>query len=227
LAVHLKKRAAQGEAAYALKSHLDILADVRKWCLTENEGKEKFYYLLALPIVYSAWEGFFRVSCAICLRRNCVLGNKAKSYRAAYSTLWLQKESFLESFFRTLFNSMSLGKDNRKINAGRFHSLTDFVSDLNAWLDNPLDHAQDFDKLVMTYSNVNEDIARLNCGIIGIDVTGIDFSKLNEVVGRRNDVAHGGLIAYPDEAKIVELVVYTENLLKQFPGRIVAWLQAT
>lgn len=223
----LHKQAAKSEIDDALRRHQAILSDVRKWCVDSNTTKESFYYLSAIPIIYSAWEGYFRVTCAICLRRQCTQGLKVKKYTHGYATLWLQRESFVETFFRNLFNSMTLGRDNRKINSGRFQALANFAKDVNLWLETPLNHSANFDELVMTYSNVNPDVVKLNCDIIGIDISTVDFSKLNEVIGRRNDIAHGGLIQYPSEGDVVGLIGYTDELLKKFHGCARAWLAAT
>lgn len=224
---HLSKSSARTEINDALARHLEILDNVTKCCITSNGEKEQFYYLLAIPIIYSAWEGYFRVVCSICLRRICIRGVKAKKYKHQYSALWLQRESFTESFIKTLFNSMTLGTDIRKTNPGRFKALSKFSSDINNWLESPINHAVNFDRLIMTYSNVNQDVVKLNCEIIGIDIVTVDFSKLDELLSRRNDISHGGLINYPKEDEVKELVLYTDSLLKSFNACIVAWIKAT
>lgn len=223
----LQKKAANSEIDDALNRHLIILSDVRKWCVDGNVSKEGFYYLTAIPIIYAAWEGYFRVTCSICLRRRCTPGVKVKKYDHGYATLWLQREAFVETFFRNLFNSMTLGKDNRRINSGRFQALSNFTNEVNLWLERPLNHAANFDDLVMTYSNINPDVVKLNCSVIGIDVSQLDFSKLNEVVSRRNGIAHGGLVQYPSENTVIDLIDYTDSLLKKFHGCTKSWLATT
>ena len=227
MGVHLPKRTAKAEAIDARNRHLSILQDVEKWCVQSNAGKEGFFYLSAIPIIYSAWEGYFRITCAICLRRLCMRGTPVKKYDGKYATLWLQKEGFLEAFLRALINSMTLGKDNRKINAGRFNALTSFTDSINNWFESPLNHSSNFDELVMTYSNVNADVARLNGNIIGLNLSGVDFSKLDEMLGRRNDISHGGLISYPQESVVTGLLVYTINLINQFGAAVDTWLEST
>ena len=225
--VHLPKRGATKELDDALVRHLNILSDLQKWCIDENRAKEPFFYLLAIPIIYSAWEGYFRITCSICLRRLCHQGRRIRTFDHKYTTLWLQREGFVESFLQSLLNSMTPGRDSRKISPGRFNALAKFSENTSQWLDQPINHATNFDDLVMTYSNVNPEVAKLNCGIIGIDVTNVDFSKLNEIIERRNNIAHGGLIQYPRETNVVELIAYSRTLLNSFGGSVKTWIATT
>lgn len=227
VAIHLSKRNAKTEVDDALARHIGILNSVTQWCVTSNTTKEQFYYLLAPPIIYSAWEGYFRVVCSICLRRLCGHRKKKKKYNHQYTALWLQRESFTTSFFSNLFNSMTLGKDSSEINKGKFKALSKFSGDINAWLEHPIDHTVNFDDLVMTYSNVNKEVVTLNSGIIGIDISTVNFSRLNDLVGRRNDISHGGFVTYPNEDEIKELVVYAESLINSFHTCVVTWIKTT
>jgi len=76
----------------------------------------------------------------------------------------------------------------------------------------------------MTYSNVNKDVALLNSAVIGLDISQVDFSRLNELLNRRNEIAHGGLVNYPRESNVVELLDYTGTLIDSFHSSIEAWL---
>lgn len=225
--VHLRKQDATREIEAALQRHLNLLADLEKWCIIQNTGKEKFLYLLAIPILYSAWEGYFRLTCSICLRRLCHQGKRVREFDHKYTTLWLQREEFVEAFLRNLFNSMTPGRVSKKSNPGRFNALATFSKDTSEWLDQPINHSENFDDLVMTYSNVSPDVAKLNCEIIGIDITSVDFSKLNEILQRRNNIAHGGLIDYPHEATLVELIKYARDLLRKFDSCVKSWVSNT
>lgn len=223
---HLKLQSAKAEARSALTRHLKMLSDIREHSITANQSKSEFIYLMAIPIIYAAWEGFFRISCSICLRRICHRGRKSKRYNPKYSTLWLQKEPFINSFFDSILNNMQPGRA-QTMTGGRFNALARLSDNLNRWHETPLDHLTDFDKLVMTHSNVNRDITQLNAEIIGIDLAGIDFSRIDELLNRRNQIAHGGIINYPREETVENLINYTERLINSFHTSVENWLSSS
>ncbi|WP_046270893.1 MAE_28990/MAE_18760 family HEPN-like nuclease [Pseudomonas syringae] len=222
---HLKYHEARTEAQKALQRHLEILNNIKKHCVINNEEKDEFLYLMSIPVIYAAWEGFFRISCSICLRRKFHVERKLKSYEDAYATLWLQRESFVDSFFDKLFNSVSLGKKPKKLNTGRYGALTIFTGKIKEWLEKPANHLTNFDELVMTYSNINKEVTELNSTIIGLDITNVKLGRLDDLVGQRNNIAHGGLIDYPKENTINDLIDYTENLLTEFHTSVTLWLK--
>lgn len=222
---HLKFHDARAEAKKALERHLDILNNIKKHCITNNHEKDEFLYLMSIPVIYAAWEGFFRISCSICLRRKFHREQKFKLYDDAYATLWLQREGFVDSFFDKLFNSVSLGKKPKKLSTGRYGALTNFTGKIKEWLEKPANHLTNFDELVMTYSNINKEVTELNSTIIGLDLTNVKLGRLDDLVGQRNNIAHGGLIDYPKENTINDLIDYTENLLNEFHSSVTAWLR--
>jgi hypothetical protein len=226
MAVHLPKRDAIGEANDALDRHLEILKKVRAIHIDANLAKEGFLYLSASPMIYSAWEGFFRLSCSICLRRKCQRGKLAKKYDELYSTLWLQKEPFLDQFMARLFNSITPGKDASKPTSGKFSAIATLSAGISTWLHKPLTHTVNFDKLVMTYSNVKPDVVKLNAAVIGLDITTVDLTGLDDLLRSRNNVAHGGLITNPTESEVTALLDYTESLLRQFHAAVLGWIRA-
>ena len=150
----------------------------------------------------------------------------AGSYSKEYITLWLQRESFLTSFYKALLNSIDLNVHHKPVNKARFNALTDFQANVSDWLNKPFNTSTNFDKLVMTYANVNGDIAKLNADVIGLDVSSVDFSPLNELLQRRNEISHGGLINLIDESDANRIANYAENLLNQFGSATKTWLQA-
>ncbi|MRJ21332.1 hypothetical protein FRT60_13470 [Pseudomonas haemolytica] len=224
MAIHLRLPSAKTEAKQALERHLQILSDIRERCISNNQANDGFLYMMAIPIIYAAWEGYFKISCSICLRRYCIRGRKVKGYDNMYAALWLQKEGFLASFLQKLLNTMSLGTPPKKQAAGKFNILSDFTSDMKLWLERPVDHFTDFDSLVMTHSNVNKGVAELNSKIIGLDISHIDFGRLDNLLEQRNSIAHGGFVAYPTLNNIDELLIYTKNLIESFHASIIDWL---
>lgn len=221
---HIKRNEAKAEADSALHRHKDILRNIEKHVIENNSEKDEFLYLMSIPVIYAAWEGFFRISCSVCLRRKFFRGKKIKSYDERYAALWLQKQSFLNSFLDRLLSSMNLGKPPKKATAGKYRALVNFTGSIMQWLDEPANHLQNFDDLVMTHSNVNKDVALVNSEIIGLDVSQVDFGRLDDLLGRRNDIAHGGLIDYPTEQAVLDLLSYTDGLLHEFNNSVKIWL---
>ncbi|MEN2387958.1 MAE_28990/MAE_18760 family HEPN-like nuclease [Comamonas sp. A7-5] len=221
---HFHLRSARQEVNIAHARHKSMLDSIRQHSLENNRDKDKFLYLMAIPIIYAAWEGYFRISCSICLKRECLVGKKVKNYKSNYAALWLQKEKFFDSFLQRLFNSMQLGKPAKKISSGKFQAVSEFAANISNWLDRPVDHLYDFDDLVMTYSNVNKEVALLNSGIIGLQTDGVDFSRIDELLSRRNDIAHGGLLNFPHETNVVDLLAYTGRLIDTFHDSVIDWL---
>lgn len=221
---HLTRKAAISEAGDAIERHQSIINSAREHCFHRNSQKEKFLYTMAVPMLYSAWEGYFKLSLSICLRRICILNKHAEKYSREYITLWLQREKFVASFYRTLLNSIDLGAKQKPVNAGRFAALSEFHGELHQWFKRPVNSLANFDDLVMTYSNVNGDVVNVNAQIIGLDLSGVNFGTLNELVGRRNQISHGGLLDLVEEADADRLANYTRDLLNQFHMAIKTWL---
>lgn len=224
MSIHLRLASAKKEAKQAFERHVKILDDVKSRCIDSNTENDGFMYLMSVPIIYAAWEGYFKISCAICLRRYCRQGQKIKSYTDIYAALWLQKEGFLVSFLQKLLNTMTIGTPVTKRGAGKFDILTDFTRSMKSWLDQPVDHLIDFDSLVMTHSNVNKSVAELNSKVIGLDVSTINFGRLDNLLEQRNSIAHGGLITYPTKTNIEEILLYTQNLIGDFHAAVITWL---
>lgn len=223
----LGKRAAKSELSSTLTRYLSLVNEVEKHSITENATeKSGTLYLMAIPLIYAAWEGYFRLACALCLKRKCYIGRKAKSYHDQYSVLWLQKEAFYVSFMQKLLNSMTTSAENKpkKLKPSKYNNLIEFTAGMKNWLETPINHLEDFDELVMTYSNVNKEVVTINCTVIGMTPTNIDLTRIDELVGRRNDIAHGGLVNYPSERQAQELINYTKSLLGTFHQEALSWL---
>lgn len=220
---HLNLKLARSELANAKVRHIGLLDKTRSHCIDANPGKDGFLYLMAIPLIYAAWEGYFRIVCAVCLRRKYITGKKAKKYPTSFSGLWLQKEGFVQSYLQKLVNSMQLGRPHRP-SAGQYAALCSLSTDLSVWLDAPMVVAPSFGDLVMTFSNVNREVVKLNADAIGLDITGINFGRLDELLGRRNEIAHGGLLTFPSDLDVDELLVYTGALINSFDSAVAGWL---
>lgn len=226
MAVHLRLSSAKLEAKQALERHLKILDDIHSRCIVLNTGNDGFLYLMSIPIIYAAWEGYFKIACSICLRRHCRPGQKVSSYTNIYAALWLQKEGFLASFLQKLLNTMTLGTPPKKQGAGKFDVLTDFTGAMKTWLGSPVDHLIDFDALVMTHSNVNKSVAELNAKIIGLDISNVSLGRLDSLLEQRNSIAHGGLITYPTKISVEDTLDYSRRVITEFHEAVINWLNS-
>jgi hypothetical protein len=226
MASRITKVDARAEVNDAKSRHDALLEEVRDHCVTRNSSKLEIYYLLAIPVVYAAWEGYFKLVCSICIKRQCDSAVKAKDYSQKFAALWLQKEPFFLSFLDKTTAAMQLG---RTVKAGgkQFLPLVELSEKLAHWHDNPVDDSVDFASLVMTHSNVNADVAKINAVAIGLDLRGVTFGKLDELLSRRNDIAHGGLLTYPKEHEVIELIDYALRLIDTFNTSAVNWISTT
>jgi RiboL-PSP-HEPN len=220
----VSRSSARAEVADAEKRHVEFLGEIRRVTVTENTANEKYSYLMAVPMIYSVWEGYFRLACSICFKRIHLTG-KAKDQEDAYATLLLQREPFVESFLRNLLNSMVPGKAAiPKAGKGRYGAMRDFLPELKGWLEGTTPSSIDFDELVMTFSNVNRDVVELHADIIGLNLKNLEYGRLNELISRRNDIAHGGFVQFPTEADVISLLDYAELLIRKFNSSVHRWV---
>lgn len=224
MARHLTLRAARQELAAAKERHVSLLDDVERHCIDENAAREGFKYLLAIPIIYAAWEGYFKISFTLCIKRKCQLTLRARAYPGIYRTLWLQKQPFVMSYLASLVNAMQPGKSVSPKTGSQYKALATFSESFVDWLEGPVDHASGFEGLVMTHSNVDHSVLTLNSEVIGLDLAGVPVGRLNSMVGRRNEISHGGLLTYPTEIEVIELVAFCRGLIVGLDEKIGDWL---
>ncbi len=227
MARHLTLRAARQELAAAKQRHMSLLNDLKRHCVDENTTREGFKYLLAIPIIYAAWEGYFKISFTLCIKRKCQSTLRARAYPGIYRTLWLQKQPFVKSYLASLVNAMQPGKPVSPKTGSQYKALATFSENFAHWLEEPVDHASGFEGLVMTHSNVDHSVLTLNSEVIGLDLTGVPVGRLDSMVGRRNEISHGGLLTYPTEAEVIELVAFCGNLITSVDGKIRDWLASS
>ncbi|WP_156403512.1 MAE_28990/MAE_18760 family HEPN-like nuclease [Achromobacter sp. Root170] len=220
----LTKAAARAELVDAKQRYTDMLAEFEGRCVVNNAAKDGFLYLMAIPVIYSAWEAYFKMTMSICLKRLHSQSRKANRCDASYVALWLQKEGFVTGFLQNLLNAMNPGTDiSKKLNMGKFKALADFSRDMAIWHSKPVP-AQRFEDLVMTHSNINRAVVEANAEIIGLDLNSLNFGRLDELLSRRNDISHGGLVALPQEATVQALFGYVKNLISDFHCAVLRWL---
>lgn len=226
MSVYLSRRMARAEARSALDRHVNMLEETRKHSLSNNAAGDQFLYLMAIPIIYSAWEGYFKIIFSVCFKRKCDLQRKVSSYPEIFAVLWLQKQGFFQSYLKKLFAAMQMGQETVPKTGAQYRALADFARGFSAWSRAPVDHTIQFDSLVMTYSNVNLEVLKLNAEVIGLNLAGVRTGGLDELVGRRNDVAHGGLVVYPTNIEVDELISYAESLMRTLDIAVSGWMDS-
>jgi hypothetical protein len=182
---------------------------------------------MAVPIVYSAWEGNFRVVVSICLRRLHDSKLAAGKYDGKALALWFLKSPAYQSFRAKVLNfSDPFRDDTQREGKGLYEATSEFLSLVSPWLDSALQAPiGGHDKLVMTFSNVGPRVVKANAGAIDLDLAKVDLGRLNQLVQQRNEIGHGGLFTPPGEKELGELIGYTSGLIKSFNRAARSWLQ--
>jgi RiboL-PSP-HEPN len=212
---------------------------VKRECLEFLDGLQDFhpiadgapypetYRLLVLPVLYSMWERCFTLCHSIALRLIREACANPQAMKTSERAIWLIQAPFYQSLVAKL-NSHTPGEASMKPKRGHFPALCDFLTELEAWFSAPVDSSVDTEALVMTFSNVNPEVVELNARAIGVwdspSFEAIKFGRLNDLVGRRNEIGHGATIAAPPNHEFLELWDYTEELIEQYCNAVVSWI---
>lgn len=172
------------------------------------------FRLMATPMLYSAWERCFTLCHAIGLRLIRDTATTANALEISRKAIWLQQEGFYQSFIAQLRKQE--GADGaEKPKRGNFNALCCFLRELERWSNMGINDGIETDKLVMTFSNVDCNVVEINARAIGIaehdGFKEINLGSLNELVGRRNDIGHGGNLRGPDNPDFERLLRFTES----------------
>lgn len=169
--------------------------------------------LSMIPMLYAFWERFFVGASTIGLE--WTVNSLAKNADAPLKikTLILINTPNYNSYYDKV-NRTNDDKPNKKSKYSNLEDLLEFHSD---WVQQKPTLIDD-KKYIMTFSNVNEKVLRLHEEILDLGITKsdtddtvLDISILGEIVGRRNDIAHGSFI---DEIGLKSLENYS-NFLKK------------
>lgn len=200
--------------------------------------------LMAIPLIYACWEGFFKTATAKCLIVIRDQNHQAKNATAHQRAAWLKKASFFKSYVDMLRNLMELdaeaqaverhAKQKNKVKKGQHALLASTLAELDNWHSNCLDKNIDPGSLILTFSNVNKDVVDLNASITGLDNIAsyklIDFSQLEALVGKRNSIGHGGIsdgdiLSYPGQLETRGYLNYTRTLIHEYLTAVQDWLE--
>lgn len=207
------------------KECLELLDNVLKVASDNNSKEQELYRLMSTPLIYSLWERTFTISTITVLKVLREETSPASEYSANIRALWLQKESFCQSFIsKTLENS-------EKVNSkkGTYKNLLDFLVKLDAWHALPLENKSDYGDLVMTFSNVNSKVVKYNAEAIGMASDGnfqnLVMDHLDELLGYRNDIGHGGSMIPPGFKSYSEMGAKTKTLITDYCNFCLVWIK--
>lgn len=193
--------------------------------------------LMSVPILYSVWERAFSNWTAICLRVVQDSYLRAVDCPAKTRAYWLRKADFFKSFVDSVRDVLELEREDsvfqqavgfkKKITKGGFSLTSQVLSQLDDWHVKPL-FAKDVSSLVITYSNVNDAVVLTNAEAIGLTALTsfpkLDLSRLGELVGIRNGIGHGAVLAPPGKRNLDELVDYTKSIIQQYSDVAIEWI---
>jgi hypothetical protein len=202
---------------------LQLLAALDEFSPPDVHGsRPATFRLVALPLLYSVWERAFRISTSIALRTLIEQAPVVESLPETQQALLLQKESFFISYTDKLGNQRR-GNSSKGPGKGEFELLEEVLKEISTWRRRNPKLNDDIETYVMTFSNVNESVLRLHERILGSGGTiqrgteeGLDISPLGELLGRRNDISHGGSMTPPGDRHFNELFQFTKLLIQSY-----------
>jgi len=208
---------------------LRLLSDLRSFHpVVPPASYPETYRLLVIPILYAAWERCFTFCNAIAwrrLREECPAASTLSSHERA---AWLMQAGFYQGYTKKLLNTSSVGEDETKLKKSQFPTLSEFLGSLDGWHASPLDQTVDAESLVMTFSNVNPDVVKVNAEALGMTTfpafVAIGFGRLHNLVLLRNNIGHGGTIAPPANGEFIDLWDFTEKLIEDYSETFKSWL---
>lgn len=208
-----------------------LLRQMREFSPPDDKGRyHDTFRLIATPMLYSAWERCFTLCHAIALRLIRDTATTAHTLDTSLKAVWLQQEGFYQSFIAQL-RKQEGAEGSEKPKKGNYTALCDFISKLDGWSGAALNESVETEKLVMTFSNVNGDVVEVDARAIGIAehevFKQIKLEQLHELVGRRNDIGHGGKVKAPDNPDFERLLNFTEGLITSYCDAFISWIGAT
>lgn len=196
----------------------------------KTEDAKSLYRTLALPAIYSIWERAFKTSTSIAIKYIQNNTASASDLKPRIRTLWFQKSSIYQKFLSNSLRKSIESKKAEKKESNNFSFLADFIHEYEEWTKSDLRNV-DPDQLVMTFSNVNQKVIEFNESAIGAEhgklTQDMDLISLSAMVGRRNDIGHGGLVTPPGKREFNQLFESTSSNTTQYCENIKKWLESS
>lgn len=212
-----------------------LIQDMFALCAADANGHyPAAFRIVATPFLYAVWERCFRTAFGVMasvVRQQSEIPAKMSHLQA---TLWLQREPFFSSFLDKIRQKPVENEDTpsrKTIKAGAYRNLADFFSNLINWHTQKLNNVTPDNDLVMTFSNVNAAVLEANADAIGLsDLEEFrkfrqEVGRLDDLVGRRNDIGHGTLAKPPGPREFNELKnLVVETLVNEFCEVVQTWI---
>ena len=203
-----------------------LFDDMRRLCAADSEGHyPDTFRLMAVPMIYAVWERCFSLCHAVGLKRLREVRGKTSALASPQRALWLQRQPFYASY---LDKVRRLEPPKRGTSRGEFGALCDLLRDFETWSQGDIDPSVEMIDLVMTFSNVNPEVVKINAVALGIyehpKFQEIELGRLNDLVGRRNDIGHGGIVTPPGKREFLELWGFAEALIGSYCDAFGDWI---
>lgn len=217
----------KSECLGLLDSALSIIQPPKAWDYPDA------FRNLVTPFIYSVWERCFTTCFSIMLKLIQVETSNYSKLNHNQAAVWLQRESFFISFIAKMRHHPPADDQptRKSIKGSSYQALVDFISSSENWRKSNVNVSTDTSTLVMTFSNVNTAVLDVNAAALGIaEMT--EFVKfrscigrLDDLVGRRNDIGHGTLARPPGNLEFKELFTLARSqLVDEFCDVVQQWI---
>lgn len=224
------------DATLQIKSVLlecvSIFDSLDEFCpIGEDDHYPETFRLLATPMFYSIWERCFTTCHAVTLRLLKDQAQKASDLAPYQRTAWLLRTPFYQSFCNQLKqgNFSTESPKTKRIKKGQFAITAEFITSLQKWSNAPIDSGIDANEIVMTFSNINPDVVKLNAQAIGINsfegFKKLKLGRLHNLVDIRNSIGHGAFISPPSNDEFLQLWNFTECLVNDYCKTFISWIK--
>jgi len=210
---------AKEQIRFVEKEVVEVIGSVEKALVSCPPESESTLRLMGIPILYSVWERLFSIGNGVCIRLLIEADRNSSRFSVDQRAFWLLKEPFYESFTKKI-----------RVDHPTVDISIKLLNEIERFHGSPL-RSHESEKILVTKSNVNHDVVVLNAKLINITTTmaykRIDFSRLDELVGRRNGIGHGNNISPPGKKEFEELLGYTKMLVSDYSKALLEWIRST
>ena len=152
---------------------------------------------------------------------------------AIWAQLSVQSGCNRQGLYQSLVSklqSQNPSKESGKLKKGEFAALCEFLTEFDKWSEQGLDRSIETSDLVMTFSNVNQQVVEINADAIGLAkcpaFQRLKLGRLHDLVGRRNEIGHGAIIEPPPNEQFKDLWDFTETLIIEYCNTFTYWMRS-
>ncbi len=219
------------EVTFLKRECISLVEDSLSLCPPNQGGQyPDAFRMVITPFLYAVWERCFTTNFGIMARLLHHESSSPSRLTSPQAALWLQAEPFFDSFSDKIRDGNGPGV-RKSIRSGKYKALADFIQKYRGWESGGMSSSIDTSSLVMTFSNVNCEVLDINAESIGLNLLP-EFSefrknvgRLEDLVGRRNDIGHGTMSRPPKNREFQELVDLTkDHLISEFCDVVQYWI---